>query len=402
MKAEIKWAHCAGSVQYGVLEVSFGQTVPDMLAYGRSTRPRPNLMLVYDVSGSMMKNMDALHAVSKATLDLLPNGSKFCALAFDSMCQTIVNLCTLDDAVKSTARATISQKLVNLRRSTDISYALSEAYKVISNCNEPFNVILLTDGCATRGVTGSASLRTMVEHQLNNFNNLATVHCIGLRNEATDHLNAGFLSDLALDSAGAFHLIEDKMQVAECLGDTLSSYYLTVCEHVKVSGAKVLSRMPTKGFSVLMDKPLKIVISVEHGIKGVVQVTWGSGSLSVAIEPADAENMDAKLECYKVLALRGIDALTKCLGKRTRDNDDLVPLLSQMKALGSTELEQIIRMVEQALEGSQDLGDSADYQAFMTSMSLNRASVGMGAVEEASDATLAMRAEASLSSQANM
>lgn len=403
LNTRIEWAHSVGSTRYGLLEVSYAdKPVLGLLEEGRRTRPPPNVMLVFDVSGSMMKNMDALRAVSEATLDLLSDGSKFCALSFDSECKTIVEVCSLNDATKETARALIAEKLVNLRKATDISAALTEVHRIVKSCNEPFNILLLTDGCATKGVTGSAGLRDLVSTKLNNFDDFATVHCIGLRNQPTDEFNSGFLAGLAIDSDGAFHLIEDKKQVAECLGDTLSHYYLTVCDNLKVSGVNVLTRMPTKGFRVMMDKPLKIVFSMAHDTKLDMQVT----GVELVIDETGQETIDAKIECYKVLALQCIESLTRDTvgGKRFRVEDlqkDLQRLVDQMRGLKNDRLEQIIGMAEQALV-DQDLSESAEYQAFMTSMSLNRPSVGMGAMEEPSEATMEMRAQASLSSQDHM
>lgn len=280
LKFQIAWHQDGPDADiYGCITI----TAPKVtIEEARSKRPPLTIIQVYDVSGSMLPNMSLLTNMSRAVIDLLDDGSRVSAIAFDHEAIRVLPVTTLDGSNRGALKERLVSALYNRRSITNIVDAMLMALDDVQATTtadalaHPCAILLMTDGVANMGfVTDSDDIfRECSTHR--KFD-LVTVHCIGLQTTSECSINARLLKNLAADSGGAFHLLRDASHVPEAVGDLLAQHYMASHVGISVTGCttvdppefiKVVTKQPVGGLLCRSDEPLQVVVQVPGGARG--------------------------------------------------------------------------------------------------------------------------------------
>lgn len=285
---------------FSLLSLSYPH-VDNLYETSKLTKPKPHLVLVLDVSGSMKPYMDDVKNACMAALELVGTVK---IVAFD---HEIINVSTC------TTKDEVSTSIVNRNGSTNIQEALSEILK-----DGGQTVVFMTDGLANTGaLTSSKSLLDFAQSFPTYTSNV--FHCLGFWRKDTC-LNAELLKSLAFDTNGIFHLGSNSDCLAAFIGDVLADYYFRVNVNFRDLPPGLLNEIPRSGFTIRADAPSHFVFS------------GANYDNSYYTETAEATEQDI-LEIFKV---RVTNALKKgqwdvsALAKEM-DQPFLLPLKLQME-----------------------------------------------------------------------
>jgi Ca-activated chloride channel family protein len=171
-------------------------------------RPRVNLALVVDTSGSMEgRPIEDARKASIQLVEALKDGDRLAVVSFDSAATVLVESNELD----SDTRAEMKKKLTAMRArgTTDMDAGLRQGLSQVSNHLDPQGInriVLIGDGIpndesAIRGIAQSARSSSV------------SITALGLGSD----YNEALMGDVAQLSGGKFHYVDDSAKVATFL-----------------------------------------------------------------------------------------------------------------------------------------------------------------------------------------
>lgn len=170
-----------------------------------SRRPRVNVALVVDTSGSMEgRAMDDARAASLSMVDALGNGDRLAVITFDAQARVLVPSTELDDGERATARTRI--RAMEARGTTDLAGGLRLGLLEVANhfrADGINRVVLLSDGVPNDRTSLDAMARSAASNGI-------TITTLGLGNDYDETV----MAQLAQTSGGRFHYVQDSAQVA--------------------------------------------------------------------------------------------------------------------------------------------------------------------------------------------
>ncbi|MFO0631182.1 MAG: VWA domain-containing protein [Polyangiales bacterium] len=173
-------------------------------------RPRVNVALVVDTSGSMDgRAMDDARAASLAMVDALGEGDRLAVVTFDAQARVLVTSTELDAESRAAARARV--RAMEARGTTDLAGGLRLGLLEVANHYraEGINrVVLLSDGVPNDRAPLDAMARSAAQNGI-------TITTLGL---GTDY-DETVMAHLAQHSGGRFHYVQDSAQVAAMFRD---------------------------------------------------------------------------------------------------------------------------------------------------------------------------------------
>jgi Ca-activated chloride channel family protein len=175
-----------------------------------SRRPRVNVALVVDTSGSMEgRAMDDARAASLSMLDALRDGDRLAVITFDAQARVLVPSVELDGRRREEARARM--RTMEARGTTDLAGGLRLGLLEVAShhSTEGINrVVLLSDGVPNDRAPLDAMARSAAQNGI-------TITTLGL---GTDY-DETVMAHLAQHSGGRFHYVQDSAQVASMFRD---------------------------------------------------------------------------------------------------------------------------------------------------------------------------------------
>lgn len=173
-------------------------------------RPRVNVALVVDTSGSMEgRAMDDARAASLAMVDTLGDGDRLAVVTFDAQARVLVPSTELDAGERANARARV--RAMEARGTTDLAGGLRLGLLEVANhfrADGINRVVLLSDGVPNDRTQLDAMARSAASNGI-------TITTLGLGNDYDETV----MAQLAQLSGGRFHYVQDSAQVAAMFRD---------------------------------------------------------------------------------------------------------------------------------------------------------------------------------------
>lgn len=175
-----------------------------------SRRPRVNVALVVDTSGSMEgRAMDDARAASLSMLDALRDGDRLAVITFDAQARVLVRSMELDGRRREEARARM--RTMEARGTTDLAGGLRLGLLEVASHHRADGinrVVLLSDGVPNDRAALDGMARSAAQNGI-------TITTLGL---GTDY-DETVMAQLAQHSGGRFHYVSDSSQVAAMFRD---------------------------------------------------------------------------------------------------------------------------------------------------------------------------------------
>ena len=221
----------------------------------------------FDVSGSMVSNMDALRKTLGALIDM-GIGSTLSVGVFDHEFSRLLTPTVITAENQETLKNSIV--LRNRQGYTNLQDTLKAMLQ------RPGIKILVTDGRANRPEMGLHSSTELCMYARSfPLYNQCTIHTLGIEN---GELNSDLLKTLALDSGGIFKLTSGQEGIPSFLGDVIASHLYTGLSRILVSlqSSTLITSLPLQGASLRSDVPTFMVweISSEEDVLSLSITYW--------------------------------------------------------------------------------------------------------------------------------
>lgn len=221
----------------------------------------------FDVSGSMLSNMDTLRKTLGALIDM-GIGSTLSVGVFDHEFSRL-----LTPTVITAENQEVLKNSIVLRNRQGYTN-LQDTLKAM--LQRPGIKILVTDGRANKPEIGLHSSTELCMYARSfPLYNQCTIHTLGIEN---GELNSDLLKTLALDSGGIFKLTSGQEGIPSFLGDVIASHLYTGLSRILVSlqSSTLITSLPLQGASLRSDVPTFMVweISSEEDVLSLSITYW--------------------------------------------------------------------------------------------------------------------------------
>jgi hypothetical protein len=238
-----------GTKKFGLLSLTTPHTA-ESVDDARALAGPMNIEINFDVSGSMISNMETLRKTLGALIDM-GLGSTLSVGVFDHEFSRLLTPTLITKENQEMLKSSIV--LRNRQGYTNLQDTLGAMLQT------PGIKILVTDGLANRPEMGLHSSKELSKfaRTFPNYNH-CTIHTLGIEN---GDLNSELLKTLAIDSGGIFKLTTHREGIPAFLGDVMASHLFTRCTRIraKLEHATLLTSLPTEGALLRSDCPTYLV-----------------------------------------------------------------------------------------------------------------------------------------------
>lgn len=254
-----------GTKRYGLLTLQ--APLVESVDRAREIAGPMDVDINFDVSGSMISNMDTLRNTLGALIDM-GIGSTLSVGVFDHEFSRLLTPTLITSENQQTLKNSIV--LRNRQGYTNLQDTLRAMLQ------RPGIKILVTDGRANRPEMG---LQTSTELSLYArtfpLYDQCTIHTLGIEN---GELNSDLLKTLALESGGIFKLTSGQEGIPAFLGDVFASHYYTRYSRISVAlqSSTLISSLPLQGATLRSDVPTFMVweISSQEDVLSLAITYW--------------------------------------------------------------------------------------------------------------------------------
>jgi hypothetical protein len=285
-----------GTKTYGLLTLKTSQAV-ESLDEARAIAGPMNIDINFDVSGSMMCNMDTLRKTLGALIDM-GIGSTLSVGVFDHEFSRLLTPTLITKENHQMLKSSII--LRNRQGYTNLQDTLA------SMLQTPGIKILVTDGLANKPDMGlltsdglSKFARTFPLYSQ------CTIHTLGIDGS---ELNSDLLKTLALDSGGIFKLTSKHEGIPAFLGDVIAAHLYTRLTHMNIMlnssqlSSILLTSVPMQGPNLRSDIPTHLVweMLVRQDAYDLRVTSWNEATkshvdLNLHLPVQDVEGQDITL-----------------------------------------------------------------------------------------------------------
>jgi hypothetical protein len=258
-----------GTKRYGLLTLQ--APVVESPERARELAGPMDLEINFDVSGSMLSNMDTLRNTLGALIDM-GVGSTLSVGVFDHEFSRLLTPTLITPENQETLKSSLV--LRNRQGYTNLQDTLRAMLQ------RPGIKILVTDGRANRPEMGlHNSTELCMYARTFPLYDQCTIHTLGIEN---GELNSDLLKTLALESGGIFKLTSGREGIPSFLGDVIASHLYTRLSRIMVTlqSSTLMTSLPLQGGSLRSDVPTFMVweISSEEDVLSLSITYWDNHS----------------------------------------------------------------------------------------------------------------------------
>lgn len=188
-----------------------------------------HILLMLDISDSMRDHnkLENCKRCALLMLNVLSPGDKISLITFGEQATLHLKRVPADDAHKETITKTIQG--LQTDGCTNLSAGLGYVRECCEGDTQKAGLLILTDGHANRGVSGTTELRAIASSLRESFSNLS-IHAVAY---GTDH-NEQLLRGIAEDVQGSYNVVSTIEDTAFAFGDTLGGLMSCAFQNVKL------------------------------------------------------------------------------------------------------------------------------------------------------------------------
>lgn len=188
-----------------------------------------HFILLLDISESMSdgRKLENCKRCAELMLNFMTADDRISLITFGEDAQLHLKRVPADEAHKSSIETTIKGLRVN--GCTNLSAGLGYVREVCEGDSQKAGLLILTDGHANRGVSGSAELRRIVSGLREGFSHLS-IHCVAY---GADH-NENLMRGIAEDNNGSYNVVNTIEDTAVAFGETLGGLLSCAFQNVVI------------------------------------------------------------------------------------------------------------------------------------------------------------------------
>lgn len=188
-----------------------------------------HFILLLDISESMAdaRKLENCKRCAELMLNFMSADDRISLITFGEEAHLHLKRVPADEAHKSSIQSTIKSLCVN--GCTNLSAGLGYVREVCEGDVQKAGLLILTDGHANRGVSGSTELRRIVSGLRESFSHLS-IHCVAY---GADH-NENLMRGIAEDNNGSYNVVSSIEDTAVAFGETLGGLMSCAFQNVVV------------------------------------------------------------------------------------------------------------------------------------------------------------------------
>lgn len=300
-----------------------------LIAPASTQRIPTHFILLLDISESMVdgRKLENCKRCAELMLNFMAADDRISLITFGEDAQLHLKRVPADEAHKSSIESTIKGLRVN--GCTNLSAGLGYVREVCEGpSDQKAGLLILTDGHANRGVSGTPELRRIIIGLRESFSNLS-IHCVAY---GADH-NENLMRGIAEDNHGSYNVVNSIEDTAVAFGETLGGLLSCAFQNVVIE-------LPTGS---IVKGPQKTTVVDDHLKVRIGDVYSGTKPLVLFDMPSVACRL---VEAVKIKGMRlptletfSITPIQQMLAERDKEIEvtqlryDCVAILEAIRAL---------------------------------------------------------------------